>query len=142
MSDKTFLDTNVLVYSVDDSEPRKRDIAREILGSDRHGEFVLSAQVLSEFYVTVTRKFAEPVPEEKASEAVDQLGLLNPTIPIDTALVRRATQISRSAQLSYWHGLVVAAAAHAGCRLLLTEDLNDGQRIGSVRIENPFRDAI
>ena len=141
MSDRTFLDTNVLVYSIDDSEPRKRDIAREVLGSDRYGEFVLSAQVLSELYVTVTRKLTEPVPEEKASEAVDQLGVLNPTIPIDTALVRRATQISRSARLSYWDGLVVAAAAQAGCGLLLTEDLNDGQQIGSVRIENPFRDA-
>lgn len=135
------MDTNVLVYAVDDSEPEKRDIAREVLESDRYGEFVLSTQILSEFYVTVTRKLPEPVSEAQAAQAIDWLGLLNPTIPVDTALVRRATQTSRSAQLSYWDGLVLAAAAQAGCELLLTEDLNDGQEINSVRVENPFRDA-
>jgi predicted nucleic acid-binding protein len=142
MSGRTFVDTNVLVYAVDDSEPEKRDIARAVFGSERYGEFVLSTQVLSEFYVTATRKLAEPVPEAKATEMVDWLGLLNPTIPIDTTLVKRAIQTSRSAQLSYWDGLVVAAAAHAGCGRLLTEDLNDGQQIGSVCVENPFRDVI
>ncbi|HEX3391130.1 MAG TPA: PIN domain-containing protein [Solirubrobacteraceae bacterium] len=140
MSDRTFVDTNVLVYAIDDAEPEKRDIAREVLGSDRYGEFVLSTQVLGEFYVTVTRKLAEPVSEAKAEEAVQWLGL-NPTLPIDPTLIKSAIQTSRSAQLSYWDGLIVAAAARAGCERLLTEDLNDGQEIGSVRIENPFRDC-
>jgi predicted nucleic acid-binding protein len=139
MSDRTFVDTNVLVYTLDASEPEKRDIAREVLGSKGYGEFVLSAQVLSELYVAITRKLARPVPEERAIEVVEQLGLFNTTVSIDIALVRRGMQASRSAQLSYWDGLVVAAAEQAGCSRLLTEDLNDGQLIGSVRIENPFR---
>lgn len=134
------MDTNVLVYAVDDSDIEKRDIARGALESGHYGELVLSAQVLGEFYVTVIRKLAEPVPEEKAAEMVDWLGLLNPTVSIDAALIRRAVQTSRSAQLSYWDGLIIAAAAQAGCTRLLTEDLNDGQEIASVRVENPFRD--
>jgi predicted nucleic acid-binding protein len=138
MSDRTFLDTNVLVYAVDDAEPEKRDIARRTLGSAEYGTLVLSTQILGEFYVTVTRKLAEPVPAAKAAEALDWLGLLS-VVAIDAALVKSAVNISRSAQLSYWDSLVVAAAARGGCERLLSEDLNDGQQIGSVRVENPFR---
>lgn len=138
MSDSTFVDTNVLVYAVDDSEPEKQDLARRSLGSKRYGKFVVSAQVLGEFYVTVTRKLAQPIPEGTAAEALDWLALLT-VVPIDAPLIKHGTQISRSAQLSYWDGLVVAAATRGGCQRLLSEDLNDGQQIGSVRVENPFK---
>ncbi len=139
MSGSTFVDTNVLVYAVDDTEPKKRDIARQTLGSNRYGEFVLSAQILSEFYVTVTRKLTEPMSKAMAAEVVDWLSLRS-RVRIDNELVKSAVQLSRSSQISYWDGLVVAAAARAGCERVLTEDLNDGQVIGSVCIENPFRD--
>lgn len=141
MSASTFVDTSVLVYAVDDTEPEKRDIARQILVSNRYGEFVLSAQILSEFYMTVTRKLTEPMSDEKAAEVVDWLSLRS-RVWIDNDLVKNAVQISSSSQISYWDGLVVAAAARAGCERLLTEDLNDGQVIGSVCIENPFRDVV
>jgi predicted nucleic acid-binding protein len=62
----------------------------------------------------------------------------NLTLAIDAGLARRAGRICRSAQLSYWDGLVAAAAASGGCRRLLSEDLDDGQEIESVRVENPF----
>lgn len=140
MSDRTFVDTNVLVYAIDDAEPAKRDIARRVLASSRYGEFVLSAQVLGEFYVTVTRKLAENLSEAEVEQGLDRLGSY-PTVPLDADLVRNAVQISRSSQISYWDGLVVAAAERAGCERLLTEDLNHGQQIGSVTVENPFRDA-
>jgi predicted nucleic acid-binding protein len=141
MSGSTFVDTNVLVYAVDDTEPEKQDIARQMLGSNRYGEFVLSAQILSEFYVTVTRKLIEPMSEAKAAEVVGWLSLRS-RVWIDNELVKSAVQISRSSRISYWDGLVVAAAARAGCERLLTEDLNDGQVIGSVCVENPFRDVV
>ena len=141
MSVRTFIDTNVLVYALDDSEPAKRDIAKRVLASGQYGEFVLSAQILGELYVTVTRKLVERISESDAAEGLDRLSSY-PTVPVDTALVRQAVQISCSAQISYWDGLVVAAAEHAGCGRLLTEDLNDGQEIGSVLIENPFRDLV
>jgi predicted nucleic acid-binding protein len=59
-------------------------------------------------------------------------------VAIDASLVAEAIRLSRSAQLSYWDGLVLAAAARGGCRRLLSEDLNAGQAFGTVRVENPF----
>lgn len=138
MSVRTFVDTNVLVYAVDDAEPTKRSIAQRVLASREYGEFVLSAQVLGEFYVTVTRRLPEPVAEADAARALDRFGR-GPMIAIDTNLVKSAVQISRSSQISYWDGLVVAAAIRGRCQRLLTEDLNHGQEIRSVRVENPFQ---
>jgi predicted nucleic acid-binding protein len=136
MSDRAFLDTNVLVYALDEAEPVKQGVARRLLAStDR--DFVLSTQILSEFYVVATRRLAQPVAEDVAAAAVDLLGWL-PTVTIDHALVRDAIELSRSSQVSYWDGLILAAAAKGGCPRLLTEDLNDGQVFGSVQIENPF----
>jgi len=140
MNDRTFVDTNVFLYAVDEAEPAKRDIAERVLASGEYGELVLSTQILSEFYVTVTRKLDGRISETEALEGLDRLSLY-PVIPVDTALVKRAVEISRSSQLSYWDGLIVATAAQAGCGRLLTEDLNDGQEINSVRVVNPFRDA-
>lgn len=140
MSGRTFVDTNVFVYAIDDAEPAKRAIAADVLASDQYGVLLSSVQVLGEFYVTVTRKLAGRVSETEVLQGLDRLGQ-HPIVPIDTALVRHAVKISRVSQISYWDGLIVAAAAQAGCGLLLTEDLNDGQEIDSVRVENPFRDA-
>jgi predicted nucleic acid-binding protein len=141
MSARTFLDTNVLVYLFDNDEQDKQECAREILEDAEPGELVLSTQVLSEFYVTVTRKLAQPLEPALAAEAVDWLGLLG-VVVADIALVKSAIQASRSSRLSYWDGLVVAAATRAGCERLLTEDLNDGQCFGMVKVENPFRDPM
>jgi predicted nucleic acid-binding protein len=116
-ADKAFLDTNVLVYAFDRDEPAKCERAQAVLASAKPGALTVSAQVLGEFYVTVTRKLARPLEE----------------------LVGAAVRVSRSAQLSYWDALIVAAAQAAGCPLLLSEDLGDGQTIGTVRVENPFR---
>jgi predicted nucleic acid-binding protein len=137
-AERTFLDTNVLVYLFDHDEPDKEQRARDILEQAEPGELVLSAQVLSEFYVVVTHKLKRPLDAAQAAQAVDWLSLLE-VISADPAIVKTAIQTSRSSQLSYWDGLIVASAAAGGCERLLTEDLNDGQMIGSVRVENPFR---
>jgi predicted nucleic acid-binding protein len=134
---RTFVDTNVLVYSVDTSEPEKRARALEVLASTPEN-IVISAQVLSEFYVTVTRKLPSPLPEHDAAAAVERLSDL-PTVPVDGELAKVAIAISRDSQISYWDGLILAAARAAGCARLLSEDLSDGQVIADVRVENPFR---
>jgi predicted nucleic acid-binding protein len=138
MAVRTFVDTNVLVYAYDASEPTKRAIAGRVLAQSVASELVLSAQVLGEFYVVVTRKLSPPLPERDAAAAVERLTTLA-VVAIDADLVRNGVAISRSAQLSYWDGLIVAAAAAGGCERLLSEDLADGATIDSVRIENPFR---
>jgi predicted nucleic acid-binding protein len=139
-AERAFLDTNVLVYVFDRDEPAKAKLAKALLEQAKPDELALSAQVLGEFYVTVTRKLSRPLDADTAGQVVDWLSLLK-VVSIDSALVKEAGEISRSSQISYLDGLIVASAASYGCRRLLTEDLNDGQVIAGVRIEDPFQDA-
>ena len=136
-SASAFVDTNVLVYSFDSGEPVKRKRAQEVVERERE-RLVLSAQVLGEFYVVVTRKLETPVSLEDALAAV-RLWSRFRTVPLDGALVGAAIRISQTARISYWDGLIVAAARAAGCDRILTEDLADGTAVEGVAIENPFR---
>lgn len=136
MTARAFVDTNVLVYAFDTAEPVRRARAVDLL-EQLAGSFALSTQVLGEFYVTVTRKLSNPLSPEDAAEAVAALAP-RATIAIETVLVQTAIRTSVAEQISYWDSLIVEAAASAGCERVLTEDLNDGQIISGVRIENPF----
>ena len=131
-----FLDTNVLVYAFDRSEPAKMRVAQQLL-SDPDADFVTSAQVLSEFYVTTTRKLDPPLDHVAALEAMEYLSRL-PVVAIDDRLVTSAAILTETESLSLWDAQIVAAAARAGCDELLTEDLNDGQVIAGVNVRNPF----
>ena len=133
---KPFVDTNVLVYANDPADRRKQQIARETLLE--HAEsLVLSAQVLSEFYSVVTRKFSPLLGLEEARTIVDDLRRF-PIVVIDEQLVLDAITISAKAMLSYWDGLILSAARAAGCDVVLTEDLSHGATVAGVRVENPF----
>lgn len=138
MTDRSFVDTNVWVYTVDANEPQKQARARVILEPDAEKDLVISAQVLGEFFVTVSRKFARSVPEEDARAMVDRMARL-PVVPIDATLVTAAIAGSREWQISYWDALIISAAEMSGCRRVLSEDLSDGTTYGSVTVENPFR---
>ncbi len=137
-AERAFLDTNVLVYVFDHDEPEKAQVAKELLEQAKADELALSAQVLGEFYVTVTRKLKPPLDAPLAAQAIEWLSQLQ-VVALDSALVKAGAEISHSSQISYWDGLIVASAVASGCTRVLTEDLNDGQVIGGVRIENPFR---
>lgn len=135
---RVFLDTNVLVYLFDRGAPKKRDAARRLLVS--HGaelELALSTQVLQEFYVTVTRKLAKPLPPEQAERAVRDLARL-PVVPASVNLVLAAVALSRRAGFSFWDATIIEAALHSGAQELLSEDLQDGREIEGMRIRNPF----
>lgn len=137
MTDRVFVDSNVWVYAVDADEPTKRARARAVLDPLTSDTLVTSAQVLGEFYVTVTRKLTRPVADDVAAQMVDRMAQL-PVVAIDADGVQAAIAGSRSWRLSYWDALIVVAAQSAGCGRLLTEDLADGSTYGSVRVENPF----
>lgn len=137
MTGRAFVDTNVLVYAVDAADPAKRDQAREVLAPSSNVELVVSSQVLSEFYVTVTRKLAKPVGRDDARRMVDELRHLR-CVAVDAGHVAEAIDGSQSWGIAYWDALVIAAARSAGCRVVLTEDLADGATYGDVRVENPF----
>jgi predicted nucleic acid-binding protein len=139
MRTDSFLDTNILVYAAvsDPAESNKREVALVLIERE---DFAISAQVLQEFFVTVTRKFAEPLSSLQAMEWIEQWDAF-PCIDIDAALVKIAVEISERYRISYWDGAVIAAAQKAGAEIVYSEDLNDGQVYGSVQVINPFVDA-
>ncbi|MBM4365230.1 MAG: PIN domain-containing protein [Deltaproteobacteria bacterium] len=138
MTGKVFLDTNVLVYAMDDDEPAKQARARALISAASAESHVVSPQVLQEFYNAVTRKLARPVPVDAAAQAVRVLARLT-VVPADAALVLAAIDLHRRHQVSLWDALVMQAALTAGCERLLTEDLQDGFRLAGLTVENPFR---
>lgn len=139
MTGRSFVDTNVVVYAVDENpaDRAKHDAAVELL-ADQPENLVLSTQVLQEFYHVVTRKLAKPLDARRAAAAVRALTKLD-VVGSDAELVLAAIEASQSAQISVWDALIVAAASLAQCERILTEDLADGQTIHGLRVENPFR---
>ena len=136
MSVECFLDTNVLVYAVSSAEAdaTKRERALDLV---RQADFGLSAQVLQEFYVTVTRKIRKPLAPELAVALMDEYRVF-PTVPTDYPLIVTAVELSLRYGVSYWDGAILAAAEVLEAPILYTEDLAHEQRYGSVRAVNPF----
>ena len=134
---KTFLDTNILIYAHDDDETIKRSIATaQLLALMKAGTLVISPQVLQEFYVNVTRKLAKPLPKRVARQIVEDLG---PWCTVTgLAEVTAAFRIEDEAKISFWDALICASALRSGAQTILSEDLNAGQKIAGIRIENPF----
>ncbi len=139
-AEKSFVDTNILVYVFDDDSPRKQETARRLL-DDKAEQIVLSTQVLGEFYVTATRKLASPLTPTRAIEAVEALSAF-PVRSLGPELVRAAVRRSASSRVSYWDALIIESALDADATVLLTEDLQHGQSFGRLRVLNPFRDDL
>lgn len=133
---RCFFDTNILVYLFDQDAPDKRAIAEGLLRDDSI-QLSLSTQVLQEFYVTVTRKLERPMPPEQARLAIEQFKLF-PVSVVTPHLVTVAIQRSIESRLSFWDALIVETALADKADLLITEDLQDGWQIGSMRLWNPF----
>jgi predicted nucleic acid-binding protein len=135
---RSFVDSNVLVYLFDAGHPAKQHRARELVGElCRGGSLVLSSQVLSEFYVTVTRKLDQPLAPDVARQALGDLAAY-PCVAIDAALVQRAAARSAADQLSHRDALIVEAAVEAGADVLVSEDFQAGRTYSGVRVEDPF----
>jgi predicted nucleic acid-binding protein len=135
----TFVDTNVLVYARDASEPDKHSRARtwmEHLWLTQSGR--TSVQVLNEYYVTVTRKLSPGLDQATARNDVRDLGAWRPSV-VERSTMVIAWDLEDGSSLSWWDSLVVASAIELGCDRLLTEDLQDGQNFGSLVVTNPFR---
>ena len=138
MSDRVFIDTNVLVYAHDMSAGRKHQIARgliEQLWADRSG--VLSTQVLQELYVNVRRVAFNPIGADEARRLIEDYALWE-TIVNEGAAVLAAIDIEARYGISFWDALIVHAANTAGVETLFTEDLSHGQVYGGVIAVNPF----
>jgi len=141
MNDKTFVDTNVLIYAHDVDAGHKHQIALELLRTlwaDRTG--VLSTQVLQEFYVNATRKIRKPLSKPGVRSVVDTYAPWC-VDGITTSDIAAAFQIEDQARIGFWDALIVAVAARSGASRVVSEDLNAGQSIAGVKIHNPFREA-
>lgn len=138
MSDKIFVDTNIIVYSRDASEKLKQPIAREYLEKlwrDQTG--VISIQVLNEYYVTVTKKLKPGLSQKDAWEDICALMAWVP-LPIDMTVLHQAKLIEEKYIISWWDSMIVAAAKIGGCKTIYSEDLSNGQIIEGIKIVNPF----
>ena len=137
MSVKSFIDTNVLVYAHDRDAGAKHQIANTVLRelwSERTG--VLSMQVLQEFYINVTRKISSPLSKDSARRVVTSYAIwCTETTPTEIA---SAFRIEDESRISFWDALIVSSASKNGATRILSEDLNAGQRIAGILIENPF----
>ena len=132
-----FVDTNILIYSISDdpAEREKAGRAGQILSAR---DLALSVQVLQEFYVQATRATRPGrLTHERAAGFVESLRRF-PVAPLTAELVSAAMATRERFQLSYWDAAIVEAARSLGCRLVLSEDLSDGQDYDGVRVENPF----
>jgi predicted nucleic acid-binding protein len=137
MSDKTFVDTNVLNYAHDVDAKAKHEVAKRVLRelwSQRTG--VLSMQVLQAFYVNVTWKIATPLPKDAARLVVNSYSIW--CIETTAAEIASAFRIEDDAGISFWDALIVASAAKAGSVRIIPEDLNAEPMIAGIRVENPF----
>lgn len=139
MNAEVLLDTNVVAYAAS-RLPEDRTKQSVSLNLFEKAELGLSGQVLQEFYVTVTRKMRVPLSHDQAMEWIEELEQF-PCVPVDASLVYHGAENSNLYQVSYWDGAIIAAAERLGAKILYTEDLNHGQKYGSVTVVNPFRGA-
>ncbi len=136
MNASVFFDTNVLLYAAigKGRDEHKRKRALELIESE---DFGVSAQVLQEFFVTVVKKAARTLSAAEALEWIEQWAQF-PCQSIDPPLVQVAIELSERYGISYWDAAILAAAAALGAHTVYSEDLNDGQQYGQLKVRNPF----
>ena len=133
----TFLDTNVLIYSIDGKDPTKQVVAREIVVSAVRGAgFLISAQVLNEFSNIALLKLKLSVEEvRKFVSFFSRIGVVS----LESRWTDAALLLKQRYETQFFDSLLLIAAQENGCDEILTEDLNDGQMYGSVKAVNPFK---
>jgi len=133
---KVFLDTNLLIYSLDNYNKKKQAQCRSLLKAVTSSmQGVISTQVMQEFYVAATRKLgADPLTTKDVMNSFTHFEVVG----ISPDIINSAVDCSILNRLSFWDALIVAAAESAHCEYLWTEDLNSGQVIRGVKVENPL----
>jgi predicted nucleic acid-binding protein len=141
MTAPLFVDSNVLIYAHDVRAGDRHDKAKALileLWRTRRG--VLSAQVLQEFYVNITRKIPSPLARADARRLIQQYAVW-PIQTVGAAEVLKASEIEEQYQISFWDALIVVAAQTSGAGALITEDLGSGRLLAGVAVINPFTDS-
>ncbi|MFT6733370.1 MAG: putative nucleic acid-binding protein [Polaribacter sp.] len=138
MSVKCFVDTNILVYSRDSSEKEKQPLAREWLGYLWRAESgKISAQVMNEYYVTVTQKLKPGLSVKQARADLKALSVWRP-LEVSSTLIEAAWETQDKYKYSWWDSLIITSAQFLDCQYLISEDMQHQQCIGNLTIVNPF----
>ena len=137
MSAPDFLDSNVLVYAYNISDPKKQRVAQTLVERAVAGQLIASTQVLGEFAATLLHKLSPPARPEDLTTILDALGPIKLVQP-DAEMVRRGVEAHASYGMHFCDGMIVAAAGRGGCERIWSEDLNPGQKYFGVTVTNPF----
>ncbi|MBZ9815421.1 PIN domain-containing protein [Mesorhizobium sp. CA7] len=133
---KIALDTNVLAYAEGANDPEKRDLALELLRNVPQGAVVVPVQVLGELFNVLLRK-ARRSPQEARDTLLSWRDAF-PVIETTPEVMMTAVDLAADHRFGVWDAVILSAASQAGCRLLLSEDLQDGFTWGGVTVVNPF----
>jgi predicted nucleic acid-binding protein len=134
-----FLDSNVLIYSYDPRDPRKQEIAQNLVLGAIRGEIIASTQVLAEFASTLLHKMTPAARLEDVKTVLDTLSPIKLVLP-DAGIVRRAFEAHEIYGVHFYDGMIIAAAERGGCERIWSEDLNAGQKYFDVEVRNPFEE--
>ncbi len=136
--DKTFIDTNIIIYAYDVTAGKKREVAGNIIAelwNSGHG--VISTQVLQEFFVNVVQKIPKPMEKQQAKKIVRDFLKWHVVVNTGDSIIE-AIDICMKSRYSFWDSMIIQAAITGGAAVLVSEDFQDGQRINGVTIRNPF----
>ena len=134
-----FIDTNIFVYSFDDSAKDKQQQAGELIKEGlKTGSGHISIQVIQEFFNVATRKFTVPMPLLSSKEYLDKIFMQLEVVYPDAGYLKTGLDIAASTGYSLYDSLIISAALKSGCETLYTEDLQSGQQIRNLTITNPF----
>jgi predicted nucleic acid-binding protein len=139
MSDKFFVDTNILVYAHDSTQGEKHQRAQALVKTLwESGDGIISTQVLQEVCINLRRKTARPLSAEETRKLIEDYSTWE--IVVNTAKsVLQALDIESRYRISFWDALIVQAATSCEATVLYSEDLADGQTYGAVRVVNPLK---
>ena len=140
MNDRFFLDTNIFIYSFEETTLQKSVRAAELIREavrSRNG--IVSYQVVQEFFNVALRRFAHPMTAAEAEQYLTTTFRPLMVVNSSTALYAEALRLHSHNSLSWYDSVIVAAAIEGGAQILYSEDLQHGQKFGNLRVENPFR---
>ncbi|HZP67201.1 MAG TPA: PIN domain-containing protein [Rudaea sp.] len=140
---KQFFDTNVLLYQYDGAHPAKRARARErVVEAIRDQQFVISTQVMMEFYINVTKKFADAIVPADAQLLLQSWAGGGLVIALTPEMIVDAATLQERHGVSWWDANIVVAAQRAEAEVLVTEDMQHGRHFDALRVENPFLSGV
>jgi predicted nucleic acid-binding protein len=135
---KSFLDTNILVYTFDQTAPKKQKIAQSLVEQALSEEACISYQVIQEFTNLALRKFSPAMSHSQAQEYLEQVLFPICNLYPSKAFYKRGLKLQERWRFSWYDSLIICAALESGCEILYSEDLQHQKKIETLTIINPF----